>query len=78
MFATVDPLSESRSAVRLIRAEFNEMPGMRLTLRQASRLWRLPEERCASLLETLVIEGFLVFDRQTGYRRPAAIRSRPR
>jgi hypothetical protein len=45
--------------VRRIRAEFLEMPGLRLTLRQAQRLWSLDAATCASLLEALVDSRFL-------------------
>lgn len=56
-----------------VRAEFNEMPGMRLTLQQAARLWDMPESRCERLLEQLVSAGFLVRDRAKRYaRRPEA------
>jgi hypothetical protein len=42
-----------------MRMEFNEMPDLRLTLRQARRLWNLEVEVCAELLAVLVREGFL-------------------
>jgi hypothetical protein len=41
------------------RAEYLEMPGMRLTVLQASRLFQLQQEACAKLLDSLVEEGFL-------------------
>jgi hypothetical protein len=41
------------------RAEFLEMPGLSLTLAQASRLCGAPPEDCACVLEELVGEGFL-------------------
>ncbi len=41
------------------RAEYLEMPGLRLTLPQASRLFDLRQDICALLLETLVVDGFL-------------------
>ena len=44
---------------RLIRAEFREMPGMILTLAQAAKLWHLPLDECAGVLQALVREGFL-------------------
>lgn len=46
--------------IRRARGEFLEMPGLRLTFQQARRLWGLDEETCASLLDTLVVSGFLV------------------
>ncbi len=42
-----------------IRAEFREMPGMRLTLAQASRLFNLDATHCARVLESLVTAGAL-------------------
>lgn len=43
-----------------ICAEYLEMPGLRLTLKQAQRLWGLDEETCARSLEVLVDARFLV------------------
>ena len=37
-----------------ITGEFHEMPGLRITLRQASRLWHLDPSTCETLLNTLV------------------------
>ncbi len=45
-------------AVR-IRGEFNEMPGLCLTLQQAERLWALDTATCAHVLDGLMTEGFL-------------------
>lgn len=42
-----------------IRAEYQEMPGMRLTVAQAARLFNLDPIRCARALEALVLEGSL-------------------
>ena len=42
-----------------MKAEFLEMPGLHLTLKQAQRLWTLDRGVCACLLDTLVHEGFL-------------------
>ena len=46
--------------LRRIQAEFLEMPGLRLTLRQAQRLWNLDALVCESLLAALVDVRFLV------------------
>ena len=40
-------------------AEYVEMPGLQLTLKQASRLWSSDITRCAEVLETLVEASFL-------------------
>ena len=42
-----------------IRGEFAEMPGLRLTVPQASRLFNLESGRCERLLEALVRDGKL-------------------
>jgi len=49
-----------RLVYQRICAEFMEMPGMRLTLRQASRLFGIPVDRCEALLGSLVDAGALV------------------
>ena len=43
-----------------IRAEFTEMPGMKLTLPQASRLFAVERVQCERILEELVTHGDLV------------------
>jgi hypothetical protein len=42
-----------------IRAEFAEMPGLKLTLPQASRLFNIDAAQCAHALERLVAAGCL-------------------
>jgi hypothetical protein len=42
-----------------IRAEYNEMPGLRLTLAQAARLFNLERTHCAEILSMLVNSGTL-------------------
>jgi hypothetical protein len=42
-----------------IRGEFNEMPGLKLTMAQACRLWNVREAICRSAIDVLVSEGFL-------------------
>ena len=42
-----------------IRAEYLEMPGLRLTPAQAQRLWGLDAETCQRFLELLTSETFL-------------------
>ena len=46
--------------LRRIQGEFLEMPGLRLTCRQAQRLWNLDALICESLLAALVDVAFLV------------------
>ena len=45
--------------VRIIRAEYIEMPGLHLTRTQARRLWNLEPGTCDELLDGLVAAGFL-------------------
>lgn len=42
-----------------IRAEFLEMPGLRLTVTQASRLWGLDESVCRRVIDALIGTSFL-------------------
>lgn len=45
--------------LRRIRSEFCEMPGMTLSVVQASRLFGLPGHTCELMLATLVQQGVL-------------------
>lgn len=45
--------------LRRIKAEYTEMPGLRLTVPQAGRLWGLDATACLDLLERLSAERFL-------------------
>lgn len=45
--------------LRRVRGEYLEMPGLRLTRRQAQRLWGLDEHTCAQLLDSLTEAKFL-------------------
>jgi hypothetical protein len=47
-----------------IHAEYQEMPGLRLTLAQASRLFNLEPELCEKALNALVKGGVLRMDGQ--------------
>lgn len=42
-----------------VRGEYVEMPGLRLTLEQACRLWQVDVSTCETLLEYLVRTGVL-------------------
>jgi hypothetical protein len=46
--------------LRRIQVEFLEMPGLRITQRQAGRLWGLDRASCVRLLESLVDAKFLL------------------
>ena len=58
----------SRDIAR-IQTEYLEMPGLSLTLSQASRLWGISVRRSETLLSLLVTSGFLVCDKTRIYRR---------
>ncbi len=47
-----------------IRSEFLEMPGLKLTPRQAERLWGVDAETCRALIEKLTEANFLTLTRQ--------------
>lgn len=64
-------LSVDNSAVLYrIRAEFAEMPGLKITLPQASRLFQLEAVRCQQVLTSLVDMGQLVLRGNTFLRTP--------
>jgi hypothetical protein len=52
-----------------IRGEFLEMPGLHLTLSQATRLWHMDAAVCADALRRLVGERFLTQTRTGAYIR---------
>jgi hypothetical protein len=43
-----------------IQGEYGEMPGLRLSLAQACRLWQVDVPTCTLLLEQLVRDAFLL------------------
>ena len=45
--------------LRRVRAEFAEMPGLRLTPAQASRLLGVEREACQTVIEALIASSFL-------------------
>lgn len=51
------------AVARRVLAEFEEMPGLALTPRQASRLFGLTDEACRIVLDVLVDSAYL---QQTG------------
>ena len=54
----LNDLTANQLAIR-VQGEFMEMPGLRLNLRQAERLWGLDSVRCEAILTALVDTGFL-------------------
>jgi hypothetical protein len=69
------PVTASRSdpeICRRIEAEFREMPGLTLTLPQASLLFGVEPARCGRLLLGLVREGLLATDGRSFARADCA------
>jgi hypothetical protein len=64
----LERVSSPAALSQRIRAEYAEMPCLRLTLPQASRFWNEDREMCRVVLDQLVAEGFLVLGR-FGYMR---------
>jgi hypothetical protein len=56
--SSTSPASSPELLAR-IRGEFREMPGLRLTISQACRLWQVDVTTCEAVLHALLAEGFL-------------------
>ena len=54
--------------MKRVRGEYREMPGMRLTLDQAMRLWMVDRRTCAAVLNSLVAAHFLEQDPHGRYK----------
>ena len=50
---------ELHRLVSRVRSEFNEMPGLQLTLPQAARLWGLDQAASRQVIDVLVEGSFL-------------------
>jgi len=61
--------ADATAAVR-VREEFAALPGLSLTAEQARLVFDLDRERCDSILDLLVGEGFLSRTPHGGFRRP--------
>jgi len=55
--------------VRRVRAEYVEMPGLRLSTAQAQRLWSLDAATCTAVLGSLLDDCFLTRTSTGLYRR---------
>ena len=58
--------------LRRVRAEFLEMPGLRVTRAQARRLWALDDAVCEAVLSALVDARFLVESRNASFMRASS------
>lgn len=63
---------EVDAVVRVVRREFDEMPGLALTADQARRLWSLEAPTCSAVLSRLVASGYLCVTGSGHYARPTA------
>lgn len=63
------PTFAEEALVKRVRGEYREMPGMRLTVDQAMRLWMLDRKTCSHVLASLVAARFLVRDDNGRYMR---------
>jgi len=58
-----------------MQTEWIEMPQMKVTRRQAQRLWSLSNEVCETAFATLIRKGFLVQAPDGAYVRHAFVRA---
>ena len=58
--------------LQIVRAEYLEIPGLRLTKPQVQRLWGLDQATCDALLAALIDGKFLRRTRQDAYVRADA------
>jgi hypothetical protein len=70
-------LTQIDDVVELIRMEYSELPGLRLTFWQAQRLWHLSGEVCARALNTLTESHFLTRTEDGAYVRQFRPPSKP-
>ena len=61
------PSSPPAQLLARIRSEYLEMPGLRLTLVQARRLWGIDILMCSAALSALEAAGFLMRTRDGAY-----------
>jgi hypothetical protein len=59
--------TDFHTALNAIQAEFVEMPGLRLTIRQVGRLCEIPVDVCQTAVGALVAAGFLMETREGAY-----------
>lgn len=72
MSAQPQPLDD---VLRRVQGEFIEMPGLRLTVAQAQRLWGLDRTACDTLLGALVDAKFLLRTRDGAFVRSDQVRA---
>lgn len=55
----MNPVAASADTIRRVRAEFLEMPGLKLTVPQAQRLWGVDRHTCEAVIHELTESRFL-------------------
>jgi len=69
---------EVRNALLRIQTEYVEMPDLKLTARQAQRLWNLSHDVWETALAVLIGKQFLAETRDGSYVRVSSTRARVR
>ena len=67
---------EVRNALLRIQTEYVEMPDLKLTARQAQRLWNLSHDVWETALAVLIRRQFLVQTRDGAYVRYGTLRAK--
>ncbi len=79
MPARLEAAMPFNTLVNRVRAEYLEMPGLRLTLEQAQRLCGIERALCKAVLDALVADQFLCMTMDGAYARSSeGISARPR
>ena len=63
------PADVVRALARQVRAEYDEMPGLSVTLAQARRLWNADAHCCEAVFSALTASGFLKLTTKGRYVR---------
>jgi len=61
------PVGMAEETVRRVRAEFLEMPGLKLTVPQAQRLWGVDRPTCEAVIDALTAARFLARTRDGAF-----------
>ena len=62
-------MATTRELIARVRAEYLEMPGMRLTIQQMQRLFGIEQTPCQAVLDSLVEARFLCMKPGGSYAR---------
>jgi len=72
----MEATAEVQNALLRIQMEYVEMPDLKLTARQAQRLWHLSHDVWETALAVLIGKQFLARTRDGAYVRVSAMRAR--